>query len=52
MKHYIIPIKDYEAIVQRGKDIASKKPETPYEQYREFKEEKNNPTEQINPQVL
>jgi len=30
---YIIPIKEYEQIINRGKEIASRKPTTPKEQY-------------------
>jgi len=36
---YIIPIKEYEQIINRGKEIASRKPTTPYGHYEETKKE-------------
>jgi hypothetical protein len=42
---YLLPIKDFERLIKRGREIERKQPTTPHEQYREFEKEKNTKAE-------
>jgi hypothetical protein len=42
MKYFAIPIKEYESIIRRGREIERKQPLTPKEQYSQIKNERSN----------